>query len=248
MWRGGAATLRSSTGPDDPPDPHIHFAIQLTIGVSHELSLRRGPHALERWAPGWMVGSDQPHWMHGRGTGVTIFLDPLSAQGQRIAARLGGRGAVALSPAEYQVARHELEDCWQRGWLLADVRAAVDRVVDLLAPEAAAGDSVDRRVRAVIDDLVQDLSENTSLAELAAKVGLSESRLAHLFRRDVGIPMRQYRLTLRMEQAVRHIALGSSLTEAAHSAGFSDSAHFCRICRRMFGSAPSDLPEFEAEG
>jgi len=74
-------------------------------------------------------------------------------------------------------------------------------------------------------------------------VSLSESHIAHLFRRDVGIPVRQYRLWARMRRALDHVGRGRSLTEAAHAAGFADSAHFCRICRRMFGSAPSRLPE-----
>jgi len=99
----------------------------------------------------------------------------------------------------------------------------------------------------VVDALMVDTGENAGLAELAARVGLSEGRLAHLFRRNVGIPMRQYRLWLRLGQAVRSISRGRSLTEAAHMAGFSDSAHFCRICRRMFGTAPSDLPHIEIE-
>jgi AraC-like DNA-binding protein len=92
-----------------------------------------------------------------------------------------------------------------------------------------------------------DPSENIGLADLAVKVKLSESRLAHLFRSEVGIPMRQYRLTLRMEEAVKEICRGSSLTHAAHAAGFADSAHFCRICRRMFGVTPSNLPKFKDE-
>ncbi len=93
--------------------------------------------------------------------------------------------------------------------------------------------------------MVLDASQNASLPDLAAGVGISESRLAHLFRRDVGIPMRQYRLALRMQEAVKQIAEGRSLTEAAYAARFADSAHFCRICRRMFGVTPSHLPEFD---
>lgn len=92
-----------------------------------------------------------------------------------------------------------------------------------------------------------DPAGKSSLAELARLTQLSESRLAHLFRRDVGVPIRQYRLTLRMEEAVREIARGASLTRAAYAAGFADAAHFCRICRRMYGGAPSELPAFQLE-
>ena len=34
---------------------------------------------------------------------------------------------------------------------------------------------------------------------------------------------------------------GVSVTEAAHSAGFSDAAHMTRTFRRMLGTSPSEL-------
>ena len=246
VWRGGAAHLRFEGEGRKAPDLHSHFGIQLSVGLVEALSLSSRDCTPERLAPGWLVGSDRPHWMRGRGAGVTIFWDPLLDGGRRIANRLHGADVLALSAAECEAIQSELEGCWQRNWRLADVRAAADRIVNRLAPDAAP-DLTDRRVRTVIAELVMGSDENVGLADLAARVGLSESRLAHLFRRNVGIPIRQYRLSLRMEQAVRYISRGSSLTEAAHMSGFSDSAHFSRICRRMFGSAPSDLPDFEIE-
>jgi AraC family transcriptional regulator len=40
---------------------------------------------------------------------------------------------------------------------------------------------------------------------------------------------------------VQLYANGSSLTQAAHSAGFADSAHFSRTFRRTFGLAAAEL-------
>ena len=59
--------------------------------------------------------------------------------------------------------------------------------------------------------------------------------------------MRQYRLCLRAQEAIALIASGRSLTDSALMAGFADAAHFCRTCRRMFGTAPSDLPPFSLQ-
>lgn len=249
IWRGGAAHLRSGGSAKTGPDLHSHFAIQLTVGLRDQVSLRSSRRAPERLGSGWLVGSDQPHWAYSCGPAVTIFLDPLSGGGQRLAALLNGAAALAIVASECGAVRHGLQSAWEHGWRVPEVREAAARMVDLLAPATAAvpPDAIDPRVRTVVDALVQDSSENVALAELAAGVGLSEGRLAHLFRRDVGIPMRQYRLSLRMEQAVARISQGSSLTEAAHMAGFADSAHFCRVCRRMYGTAPSNLPDFETE-
>ena len=246
VWRGGAIHFRSEGIGKEAPDLHSHFAIQLSVGLTVPLSLRRGRRTPESLAPGWVVGSDQPHLMRSRGAGLTILLDPLSENGRRLAGRLCGADSACLSSAECEAIRSELEGGYRQGWQLANVQTAVGRILDRLAPKVVP-DPIDPRVRLAVDMLLLDPSETVSLADLAARVGLSESRLAHLFRQSVGMPMRQYRLSLRMEQAVKYIARGSSVTEAAHMAGFSDSAHFCRICRRMFGGTPSNLPRFSIE-
>ncbi len=84
------------------------------------------------------------------------------------------------------------------------------------------------------------LSEKLCIADIASHACLSESRLIHLFTEQVGIPLRRYVLWIRLLTAFRMAAQGErSLTEAAHYAGFSDSAHLSRTSRAMFGIAPS---------
>jgi AraC family transcriptional regulator len=56
-----------------------------------------------------------------------------------------------------------------------------------------------------------------------------------------GLPFRTYLLWLRLTKAVGVFAGGRSLTEAAHEAGFADSAHFSRTFRRMFGTQAAAL-------
>ncbi len=247
LWRGGAIHIHVGGGSNVTPDLHAHFAIQISISMQGPIWLRERRRAQKRQSGGWVLGSDQPHWMHGQGMGITIVLDPLSSLGRRIAARIGNLGPLALASPECSAIRGEFKSCMARGWSPNDVRATVERVIDLIAPGAATFRCLDPRVQSVVDDLNCDSSENVRLQSLAARVGLSESRLAHLFRRDVGIPMRQYRLCLRAQEAILLIAAGRSLTDSAHTAGFADAAHFCRTCRRMFGTAPSDLPPFSLQ-
>lgn len=72
-------------------------------------------------------------------------------------------------------------------------------------------------------------------AEVASELALSESRFLHLFSEELGIAWRPYLLWRRMLCAVQAIINKCSATEAAHLAGFSDSAHLSRIFRRTFG-------------
>lgn len=247
LWRGGALHLHSMRDAPTRHDLHAHFAMQLTVGLHETVSLQSGRDEPERFAPGWLIGSGQCHLMECRGATIVILIDPLSQVGQRFRARLHGKGQAPLSEAECETVLAEFERGREAQWDVQSVRAVVDQIVDRLAPAVTSPDPIDPRVRSAIESLRLESDENISLADLAAKAGVSESRFAHLFRRDVGLPMRQYRLALRMEGAFTQISLGLSLTDAAHAAGFSDSAQFCRICRRMFGSVPSCLPDFETE-
>ena len=50
-------------------------------------------------------------------------------------------------------------------------------------------------------------------------------------------------LWLRLQRAASSLQAGLSITDAAHEAGFADAAHLSRVCRRMFGIAPSEIAD-----
>jgi AraC-like DNA-binding protein len=80
-----------------------------------------------------------------------------------------------------------------------------------------------------------------SLSDVVDVGALSAARLRHLFVEQTGLPFKTYVLWLRLTRAVERMAAGRSLTQAAHEAGFADSAHFSRTFKRMFGIAPAGL-------
>ena len=59
----------------------------------------------------------------------------------------------------------------------------------------------------------------------------------------MSLPLRRYVLWLRLRDVVLSLAMGHTLTEAAHRAGFADSAHMTRTFRGMFGMPPSIMVE-----
>ena len=81
-----------------------------------------------------------------------------------------------------------------------------------------------------------------SVEDLTRIAHLSESRLQHLFRDQVGVPIRRYLLWHRYLTALSLLADGASVTRAAHAAGFADSAHLTRTAVRMNGFTPTKMP------
>ncbi|MEH0666119.1 helix-turn-helix transcriptional regulator [Vibrio scophthalmi] len=100
---------------------------------------------------------------------------------------------------------------------------------------------MDHRIRTLLHELNQCLEgkclkpSNWRASDVAQKLALSESRFLHLFSKELGIPWRPYLLWCRMICAVRAILNGEPATDAAHMAGFSDSAHLSRTFRKTFG-------------
>ena len=99
----------------------------------------------------------------------------------------------------------------------------------------------DARVQRIIDHAAAHLDEPLTLASASHGIHLSPSRLRHLFVEQTGLAFKTYLLWLRLVRAVHLYSEGQSLTEAAHGAGFSDSAHFSRIFKRTFGLPATTL-------
>ena len=77
------------------------------------------------------------------------------------------------------------------------------------------------------------------LARVSRAAGLSARQMRHAFARDVGLSMRAYLRWKRLRRAIAAVEKGASLSAAAASAGFADSAHLSRVFREMFGMTPT---------
>jgi AraC-like DNA-binding protein len=91
-----------------------------------------------------------------------------------------------------------------------------------------------RRMSAFLDG-----KDHTELASLSHEAGLSPRQMRHTFARDMGLPMRAYVRWRRLRRAIAAVEQGASLTDAAASAGFADSAHLSRVFREQFGMTPT---------
>jgi AraC-like DNA-binding protein len=100
---------------------------------------------------------------------------------------------------------------------------------------------LDPRIQRVLRGLGTPGGRGSGVDAAARSVGLSESRFMHLFREQVGVPFRRYRLWARLHAAVRHATGGALWTDAALEGGFSSPSHLSDAFRAMFGVPPSVL-------
>ncbi len=76
---------------------------------------------------------------------------------------------------------------------------------------------------------------NHTISNFADKVALSFSRLSHLFKEQIGIPLKSYILLHQMERAFQELLTGKSVTGATLPAGFDSPSHFAGTVKRMMG-------------
>ncbi|NUR29382.1 MAG: helix-turn-helix transcriptional regulator [Catenulispora sp.] len=170
---------------------------------------------------------------------LMIYLEPDSTTGRAMTQRLDETG---LDPRAARSWVQAAAPVWQLGRQLPDggPRAIADAVVrELLGCEApVAPPSLHPVLQHALGVLPQLLPGVVRIQDLAAVVAYSPGRLGRLFADELGLSFPAYLRWLRMRRAIERVRSGDTLTDAAHAAGFTDSAHFNRVFNQMFGLSP----------
>jgi AraC family transcriptional regulator len=243
-WEGASLWISDATRAQGAEprrtDFHAHHAIQLTIGLGGWFKLDTVGASVRGDAVA--VSADVQHVFEAEGLMAFLFVEPESRQGRAIGRRFFNDADLVTVPPE------ALGDFRERvmsayGTQPRDDLALIAIGRDLLTRLSADAriEEPDPRIKKVITWAAQQIDEPVGLADAVTISGLSASRLRHLFVEQTGLPFKTYLLWLRLTRAVESFAAGASLTQAAHQAGFSDSAHLSRTFRRMFGIAPASV-------
>lgn len=83
--------------------------------------------------------------------------------------------------------------------------------------------------------------EEHKLKYFANQLALSESRLAHLFKEETGIPLKSYIVLHALQKAYDVVFDGGSITKAAMAAGFDTPAHLAYTNKKMTGMSASGI-------
>ncbi|MEV0432107.1 AraC family transcriptional regulator [Nocardia sp. NPDC050413] len=223
-WRGDAVFtpgFMAFTGRTGDADRHAHAAVQVLFVARGGLVLTdaqgQATHATAAIIPPGVVHqvTAEP------GTsGFAAFLDPDSATARAALARLAGLPFEAAT-----------------SWVTATSPRSPESSLDSLG-------AARRRSHPAVADALRVAAGwpggPPSLVELAARVGMSASRLAHVFTAEVGSGYAAWRRWTRLQRGFTVVREGGSLTEAAHAAGFADSAHLTRTCRELIGITPTE--------
>lgn len=241
LWQGGSLWIGEGSG---RTQYHEHHAHQLTVARSGDFRFRTDADGAWTTFEGAIVPSHCTHQFEVDGVTLAhLFVEPESRAGRALTARFGS-GAVAELPAlQARSAARALFGAALHGDRSRDamVRAAQLAVASLCGESTETDRSMDDRLVRALEFIRSNVRRPISLGEVASAVALSESHFRHLFVAETGNSFRAYVLWLRINLAIDAVMGGASWTEAAHEAGFADSAHLTRTHKRMFGIEPTAL-------
>jgi AraC-like DNA-binding protein len=110
---------------------------------------------------------------------------------------------------------------------------------DAASAQGLAGFS-DRNLCRALDSFHKAPDQDWSVEKLAQSAGMSRTSFAVSFQKKMGMTPMQYATSWRMEIAKKQLALrGSSLTDAAESAGYASDSAFARVFKKETGMTPA---------
>ncbi|TXD41247.1 helix-turn-helix transcriptional regulator [Lujinxingia vulgaris] len=208
---------------------HSHHAMQV-VWATEQAPARLSSGGTMWQAPTLLIEGRVPHTLE-LPAGLMCLIQQESPRARRLRARWLSETRVATAPPTTTPLTLDATSLLRRE-LAGD-------------SEPEVGEAIDPRVSDVLswlDTLENDANWSAvSLDGALSRVHLSKSRFLHLFSQHVGTPWRSYLIWRRALVAITLASKGASLTEAAHAAGYADSAHLSRQCLDLFGFSPSDI-------
>lgn len=94
---------------------------------------------------------------------------------------------------------------------------------------------LDERIIKLLELLQNCDCYDHTIEHFAKSVCLSSSRLSHLFREQIGVPLKSYILFHQLEKAFTALLSGTNITDAAMLAGFDSPSHFAATVKKWMG-------------
>lgn len=224
-------------------DEHQLSTGALLVSLGDEIALREVEDANWRNCKTALVPPGCSHEVRFNNHLVAIlYVEPESIDYTNISASMrDGTWAICYDHIDEQRLIDNMRTIYLYHSPLEEAHKLVQNVIYGFGYDYENEEKIDQRIRKIVDLLKSEPAMSYSMDAMAAMIDLSPTRFIHLFKEQMGVPMRRFRQGLRMKVVIQLVAEGKSLTEAAIEAGFTDSAHFSRAFRNMFGINPSSV-------
>ncbi|KAB2916536.1 MAG: helix-turn-helix transcriptional regulator [Bacteroidetes bacterium] len=203
---------------------HKHPAIEVIIAKYGTFTLWNGLEGFSNLKFA-IIGANQKHRLCAKNCGLKVFM--------------------------FEHHNKQINDCLtfakidlKNGFFIESLYEKAHKTIDVILQQTMKGSfatEYDRRIRTVIDFLNTNTYEHSiTIKKLQSVTNLSESRLSHLFKTNVGISLKKYLVWVKLKSAIKeHLNNKEDLFYALINSGFYDQPHFSKSFKSMLGIKPS---------
>lgn len=239
VWMGSGAAYFVGDARDN--DLHSHYVLQVAVALAEPFFVTED-HGRTHLARGVVIPSGKRHCVRSPAPGpaetMMLFVEPNSEMGRLLQAHypLSQGEIVQIDEVRVTALKARLETAAPGGG-----EPLVREMLSALTDGAWRHRGIDRRVAFALDYIEHHLADTDSLEHVAQRLTVSPRYLRKLFEQEIGLSPQRYRQWCKLRSALGGVLQGASFTDAAANAGFTDSAHFSRTFRDMFGAPPSSI-------
>ncbi|EKJ84993.1 AraC-like DNA-binding protein [Leptospira meyeri] len=216
-------------------EPHSHYAVSILVSLGSSFQLQTKSQEIIK-SQGIIIPPNYYHKLEAENSEMLIIqLDPKSDEYKKIIMEDHPKTIDDFTRLKIQSIAEPL---FSDSLTCDSARTVYNQILSLLGSKTISK-KYDQRIEIAIQRIKEKMPNPVSLAELSEISGISTDRFMHLFKENMGIPLRQYLLWQRLHIAAKLLQGGENLTTASHAAGFSDQAHLSRTFKKMFGVKPS---------
>lgn len=220
-------------------DCHKHWLLQMFLSSEKELNIEVNGQLISCGAI--LVNVDTPHLFKTDGEPhFTLLVDPTTELGHVL--------RELLLDQPFYVFPLEKTVLMQQTFKNALAQKSNDAFLSFVEGIISQFDysnmkNFDNRVIEVLDLLDDCIHEDEfhQIKHFSNKTCLSESRLAHLFKEETGIPLKSYIVLHKLQIAYESIFNGESITTAALNAGFDSPSHLAYTNKMMTGMSATNI-------
>lgn len=221
-------------------EEHGHSFLQVTISMKDEFEMEVEGQSVS--CSGIIINANVVHRLKGSGHPLMLLLmDSTSDMAASFQRSIGGRKYDVLPPGKMKTIHEFVHKKYPNVKDTESYLSFLGQLMQLLGVEQVNTAIVDPRIRELIQ-LVKDCTDSEhSVSLYARQMGLSNSRLSHLFKENTGISLSGYILLHKLQKATYLTFKGRSITDAAMAAGFDSPSHLAATSKRLLGMTPKDI-------
>lgn len=243
VWNG----LSVFWGTSFNTSPHRHETLQLVFDIDKEFLLKDESNGWAKYSAA-IIRASHIHQLDSNG-GIQLFLylDKDSRHAKKLTEKyLVDRNISDLNDSEVRSLSNDffkkllvVSDCNQ---LFKGFITILNHLIDIEKPAKK-----DTRIDKAVQFIISAGDKKIKVKDVAEHVFLSESRLRYLFKKQVGQPIQNFMLWLKIVDSLNLVLKGKQLTQTAYDVGFWDSSHMNKSYKELLGVTPGAIKKYENE-